>query len=67
MSVTDEHRHRPETIVSSRLKAPLLAKNARNGAPNLLRGYFGMGDVGDPRASTKEKNDQVNNDDGKND
>jgi hypothetical protein len=29
-------------------KAPLLAKNARNGAPSLFKAYAPMGDVGHP-------------------
>jgi hypothetical protein len=36
--------------VSYKLKAPLLAKNARNGAPSLLEGYVANGDVGHPPA-----------------
>ena len=34
MSVTDEHWPEPGLIVSYKSKAPLLAKNARNGAPS---------------------------------
>ena len=36
--MTDEHWHGLGLIVSYKPKAPLLAKNARNGAPNLLEG-----------------------------
>ncbi len=48
MSVTDEQWPEPRLIVSYKSKAPLLAKNARNGAPNLLEGYFANWICGPP-------------------
>src|SRR5579863_5836352 len=38
VSVADEQWHEPGLIGSYEPKAPLLAKNARNGAPSLFKG-----------------------------